>query len=41
MDQLVEYIVLFLETIIIPWIISIDRRLSRVEGYLKRINGDR
>lgn len=30
-----NYIILFLDTIIIPWLILIERRLSRIEGYLR------
>ena len=25
--------------IMVPWLVSIERRLSRIEGYLKRVNG--
>ncbi len=36
----IEYAILLMQTIIIPWIIQIDRRLSRLEGYIKRNGGD-
>ena len=27
--------------LIVPWIVTIERRLSRIEGYLKLTNGRR
>ena len=27
--------------VLIPWLVNIDRRLSRIEGYLKRLNNAR
>ena len=36
----IEYIILFLQSVIVPWLIQVERRLSRIEGYLKRWNSD-
>lgn len=27
--------------VVIPWLVQIERRLSKIEGYLKRLNDSR
>ena len=41
MDQSIVIINTILSTIVIPWLIIIERRLSRIEGYLRWLNGHR
>ena len=35
----IQFFNAFLTSIIVPWLVAIERRLSRLEGYIRMCNG--